>query len=377
MSKDKTTKQIEFERSVDAILANVFHQSEKDTIDSQLCAELRKIQEGELFLADRDDEGDPGFETYDEFIVSLKNTLRERLRTEKSGECIQTGYKRINEAVVSNRVSVALKDTPHQPVKLRSQAQMLEKCKRTELQSTIWAEVSVSAAGKKITAQMVRVTARKHGIDIPEPTPPASSKMPMVRDAWKILRPGIANIVKDEFLSAMKTIDGLLKQKRDEDESSVAPVGTTGKKPVEMDGLLALKRDNKPSAAEDIAPVTLPKQDDTPKPKEKLSKGKPQAQVPVSSKDIGGAAGDSSNQAIPEIALDGHTVSVAFSSPKQCGDYFRAGARLNELNMEDQAGPTPRWRRVFNDELDAREFVSVVKKTLEEAHGRMTGKNGK
>jgi len=182
------------ERALDARLASIYNaikdHSRPDDIDLSICNDLRQIQSLSLFKAPKDEEGEDQFDTYDAFADWVIKDIRRKLREEPDKSLLKSGYKRINEALVYNRLAgVVAGPLPSR----RAQLQALEKC-HEEKQVRIW-ETAVSQAGEeKITGPMIIRIAQTLGERIPDPAPSASSVLAKVRASWKRLRIEITGI---------------------------------------------------------------------------------------------------------------------------------------------------------------------------------------
>ncbi len=182
------------ERELDARLASIYNaikdHSRPDDIDLSICDDLRQIQSLSLFKAPKDEEGEDQFDTYDAFADWVIKDVRRKLREEPDKSLLKTGYKRINEALVYNRLAGVV--TGPLPSR-RAQLQALEKC-HEEKQVRVW-ETTVSQAGEdKITGPMIIRIAQMLGERIPDPAPSASSVLAKVKAAWKRLRIEITDI---------------------------------------------------------------------------------------------------------------------------------------------------------------------------------------
>jgi hypothetical protein len=180
----------------DAILGLVMHASDRSSVTEKLLEHLKIVRMRSLYRADKDEDGEANFETFEAYIEWLVEEARERLRAKKGAGNIKTGYKLINEAVVVGRLAEqGITELPFR----RTHAQLVEYCP-PELQARVWARSLEIANGRKIAPPFIVEAAAENKITIPVRGSSASSKLGKLRESWRSLGPRLRPVVPENLL---------------------------------------------------------------------------------------------------------------------------------------------------------------------------------
>ena len=218
---------LELEKHNKAIFAIVEKAAVRSSISSELVEHLQEVQRRGLYQADKDENGNPNFEVYDDYTDWLSDELRSRLKSYSGHTHIKTRYKMINEAVTV--VRLAAQEISPLPTS-REQVQEVRKCP-LERQGKVWARALEIADGRKVLGRFVRQAAREHGTEIAEPGPSASSVLAQVRSEWSVLQPELLAVASGKLLDRVNKFHALFFK-----QEAVAAPPRIDRSEVETDG---------------------------------------------------------------------------------------------------------------------------------------------